>query len=353
MLSLIVGALGLGGLGGDRLLERKLDDVAVIELPARVGESMYAGAHTEDTDRLAYYFGDTYTWASIGSGPAYRQLLVVSLMSPDASEADYRRLPSSFRLSYDPSHRVPPASLGSGTLEVHAGRYRQNTLAEPSHTYLYRDRTRRLQIAWHSVDEDVKPDKARQLIERMAGSFRVLREPAEAFAEMRDRPRREAEERVEKVRWARAALARAGFVDLEPGRPQRRDGVYAEWTDDPEPRLQLLKPLGTLRIAADTPPARYPRPRPGIAATGSVGWREHWEGEWRFHNHDNDYLPLPGIAAWLASGQSDENTIQFFYSVTVRVEESSREWIESLGGFHAHWPEVERAWSEGRLVPPR
>ena len=54
MVSLIVGAFGLGALGGDRLVERRLDDVAVIELPARIGDAMYDGARSTDTDRLAY-----------------------------------------------------------------------------------------------------------------------------------------------------------------------------------------------------------------------------------------------------------------------------------------------------------
>lgn len=347
-LIMVAAVVGLGALGGDRLVERRLDDVAVIALPARVDEPTFAGTRTEDGDRLAWAFATTYGWASIGSAPAYRQLLFVSLMAPDATDADYERLPSSFRLAYDPSQRLQAIPLGNGTLTVVAGTYRQNTLREPSHTFVYRDRTRRLQVAWHSVDADVAPDVARRLVDRMAASFRIVGDPEPAFAGLRDRPRREARERADRRRLARDALARAGFADLVPGEPRSRDGVYVEWMSEPEPRFQLVKPLGLVHVAPGTPQARHPRPTPGIAAAGSVGWRERWDGNWRFFNHDDDYLPLPGIATVLAALQDDPHTLLFYYSVTVRVEEASREQIEQLGGFYRSLPTVEQAWREGQ-----
>jgi len=341
---------GLGVAAGDRLVDRRLDDVAVIALPARVEEAMFAGARTAEDDRLVFAFGSTYRWASIGSGPAYRQLLFVSYMAPDASDEDYERLPSDFHPHYDPARRLPPERMGTATLSIRAGDYRQNALQEPSHTYVYRDRDRRLQIAWHSVDEDLDPDTARRLLARAAASFRVVREPVATFAEMRDRPRREADRRSDNLRLARDALARAGFAGLEPGLPQSRDGVYAEWMSEPEPRFQLVKPLGSVRPPPGMPPASRARPRPGVAATGSIGWHEFLDGAWRFHNAANDYLPMPGIAARLAARQVDPGAQLYFYSVTVRVEEVDLAQIEGLGGFYLNLPAVEQAWREDRLI---
>lgn len=85
------------------------------------------------------------------------------------------------------------------------------------------------------MDDDVAPDAARGLIESMARSFRILREPVAAFAEMHERPHREAAQRTANLQLARDVLARAGFGGLEPGRPQTRDGILAEWKPLPLP----------------------------------------------------------------------------------------------------------------------
>ena len=42
--------------------------------------------------------------------------------------------------------------------------------------------------------------------------------------------------------------------DAAPGKPVFARGVYAEWMNDPEPRFQLVKPLGLLRITGGPPP---------------------------------------------------------------------------------------------------
>jgi len=134
--------------------------------------------------------------------------------------------------------------------------------------------------------------------------------------------------------------------------------VYVEWMSDPEPRFQLLLPLGRVRVASNSTPATRPRP---VRLTGAgasvmtlgrtVGWREIDEGEWRFSNDENAYLPFTGIGAALASQASDPSYVQFYYSATVRVEEESDdERLTSLRWFFDDVPEVRRLWQEGKLV---
>jgi len=71
-----------------------------------------------------------------GAAPRTASSWVVSLMAPDATDADYERLPSSF-----PPRLRPLAAAGGrsrsapATLTAVAGTYRQNTLQEPSHTW--------------------------------------------------------------------------------------------------------------------------------------------------------------------------------------------------------------------------
>ena len=227
---------------------------------------------------------------------------------------------------------------------------------EPSYTFLYVDRSRRLQLAWHVVKTEVELDAGAELIARMAASFRIVREPVAEFATIRDRPRKEAEDRARKRATALEMLAREGFGTLQPGKPILKNGVYVEWMSDPEPRFQLLVPLGKVRVAADAPAGSRPRPvrldRASGATgewVGSVGWREYIEGKWELSNRDNAYLPFAGIAAALA-GEDDAGFVQFYYSATVRVEESPDDRLTGLRWFLDGVPEVRRLWREGKLV---
>lgn len=337
-----------------RLMERRLADIAVIGVPRMVKDEMYKGVRDDQAGRLTFAFSTSYFWASFGSSTAYKHLLFVSLMAPDASEAEYREYPARFSVSYDGGKIVTAAALGSGTLTVREGIYTQNTLREPAYELLYVDRARRLQIAWHAVKAEVDLATATDLVGRMAASFRIVREPAAQFAEMRDRPRKDAEDRARKRAMAIELLQGEGYGPPEPGKPVFRNGVYVEWMAEPEPRFQLLVPLGRVRAAAGA----QPRPvRLDLASgtrkdwSGSVGWREFAGGEWTQSNRDNAYLPFKGISAALARNGNDRELVSFYYSATVRVEEEPDDRrLTSLEWFFRELPELQRLWREGKLV---
>ena len=340
-----------------RLAERALADIAVIQVP-RSTKEMYEGVRDDQQGRLVFTFSSDYFWASLGSGMAYKQQLFVSLMAPDASDAEYAAYPTRWSLSYDDRKRVTTSPVGSGTLTVFTGLYRQNTLQEPSYMFFYVDRARRLQIAWHAVKKEIDLATGTEVVGRMASSFRIVRDPPARFTEMRDQPRKDAEDRARKRALAAATLEREGYGPLAPGKPMRKNDVYVEWMADPEPRFQLLLPLGRVRVAANATPATRPRP---VRLTGAgaaamtwcrtVGWRELDEGEWRFSNYENAYLPFTGISAALAAQASDSAYVQFYYSATVRVEEESDDArLTSLRWFFDGVPEVRRLWRDGKLV---
>jgi hypothetical protein len=188
---------------------------------------------------------------------------------------------------------------------------------------------------------------------RMAASFRITRDPTAQFAEMRDRPRKDAERRARYRALARETLAREGFAPLAPGKPVLSNGVYAEWTEDPEPRFQLLVPLGRVRIAGARPRPATLTNSDGTRRTlrGTVGWRELAEGKWEASNDENDYLPMEGMRGMLAAKASDAEFVYFYYSATVRVEEESDDTrLTSVRWFLDTVPEVQRLWREGKLV---
>ena len=339
-----------------RLSERALADIGSIGVPRMVKDEMYKGIRDDQPGRLTFTFSTSYFWASFGSSTAYKHQLFVSLMAADASEAQYAELPSLYRLSYEGRKTVRTTTLGSGKLTVSEGVYMQNTLEAPAHTFVYVDRARRLQITWHAVKEETGLDDGIAAIGRMAASFKLARDPVAQFAEMRDRPRKDAEDRAHKRALATATLEREGFGPLEPGKPVLKNGVYVEWMADPEPRFQLLVPLGRLRIPPNATPVNRPRPvRQGNNASwppwGVVGWREFTDGEWAVSNYENAYLPFKGIAAALAAEGQDPAFVYFYYSATVRVEEESGdERLANLRWFLDTVPEAKRLWREGKLA---
>lgn len=340
-----------------RLSERALADIAAISIPRVVKEEMYKGAR-DQAGRLTFTFATSYFWASFGSGTAYKHQLFVSVMAPDATDGEYKEMPRNMSLSYDRESEVRRSAIGSGNLTIYQRRYTQNTLAEPSHLFVYTDKTRRLQIVWHAVTKEISLADGVKAIERMASSFRIVREPTAEFAEMRDLPRKAESDRARKRALIRETLTREGYGALEPGKPVLKDGVYVEWMSDPEPRLQLLVPLGRVRVAANATPVNRPRPvrRPPSGQLGSrwagiVGWREFVEGEWTTSNVENAYLPFVGIAAELAKGEHDPAFVEFYYSATLRVEEVVNDrFLDNLEWFFADLPDVRRLWREGKLL---
>src|SRR6185436_202294 len=189
---------------------------------------------------------------------------------------------------------------------------------------------------WHAVKKEIDLATGTEVVGRMASSFRIVRDPGARFTEIRDRPRKDAEDRARKHALAAATLEREGYGPLAPGKPVRKNDVYVEWMADPEPRFQLLLPLGRVRVAANATPATRPRPvrlpTGGSAPRwgGIVGWREFVDGHWELSNRDNAYLPFKGIDAALAGEQSDPAYVYFYYSASVRVEESDDEWVTDL-----------------------
>jgi hypothetical protein len=341
-----------------QLKERALEDVAVIGIPRGIKDQMYKGLRDDQAGRLTFTFATSYFWASIGSSTAYRQQIFVSYMAPDASDAEYAAMPRNMSLSYDPRTKVSTSTIGSGTLTITEGLYRQNTLAEPSYTFFYVDRKRRLQIYWHTAKTETDLAQGTELIGKMAASFRVKREPTAEFAAMRDRPRKDAEEAARKRALALEMLNREGYGAAEPGKPVFRNDVYVERMTDPEPRFQLVVPLGRVRIDPATP--RWSRPRPVRLTNpdgtskhlpGSVGWREFIDDTWEMSNQDNAYLPMSGIGAALAAKGNDPAFVTFYYTATVRIEEESDDTrLTNLRWFFDSVPEVRRLWQEGKLV---
>jgi hypothetical protein len=341
-----------------QLKERALADVAVIGIPRGIKDEMYKGGRDDQAGRITFTFATSYFWASFGSSTAYRQQIFVAYMAPDATDAEYAAWPKGVSLTYEPRRTVATSIIGSGTLRVDEGLYRQNSLAEPSYTFLYADRKRRLQIYWHTAKTEMDLAKGTDLIGKMAASFRVKREPTAEFAAMRDRPRKEAEEAARKRGLALEMLNREGYGAAEPGKPVFRNDVYVERMTDPEPRFQLVVPLGRVRIDPATPRASRPRPirltNPDGTSKdlpGSVGWREFIEDAWEMSNNDNAYMPMDAIAAALVAKSNDPAFVTFYYAATVRIEEESDDTrLTNLKWFFDSVPEVRRLWREGKLV---
>ena len=341
-----------------RMSERALADIAVIRVPRMVKDEMYKGIRLDQAGRITFTFGSTYFWASFGSSQAYKHQLFISLMAPDATEGEYREPPRNWGVSYEKRGEIRRSPLGSGSLTVDEGIYTQNTLRTPAYTLSYVDKSRRLQIDWHAVKEEIELEHAIAAMQAMASSFRLKREPTAEWTEMRDMPRNAEKERLRKVALMRETLVREGYGDLQPGKPVLKHGVYVEWMTDPEPRVQLLMPLGRVRIPANVTPMTRPRPvgrpnegQPGSRWAGVVGWRELVDGEWTTSNNDNAYLPFPGISAELAKGEHDPGFVEFYWSHTLRVEQVINDrWLVTLQWFFDDLPAVRQAWSDGRLT---
>ena len=277
-----------------RLAERALADIAVIQVP-RSTKEMYEGVRDDQHGRLVFTFSSDYFWASLGSGLAYKQQLFVSLMAPDASDAEYAAYPTRWSLSYDDRKRVTTSPVGSGTLTVFEGIYHQNTLQEPAYTFFYVDRARRLQIAWHAVKKEIDLATGTNVVGRMAASFRIVRDPAAGFAEMRDRPRKDAEDRTRKRALAAATLEREGYGPLTPGKPVLKNDVYTA--------RSVTTPVWSFHGDADqTVPVAVSRDR--IAALRKAGGRPlsteyagvgHNVWEWAYTE--------PALVRWLFSNR--------------------------------------------------
>jgi hypothetical protein len=348
-----------------RLTERSLAGMAVVQVPHTLSDENKDRLYGDDgPGGLSFGFASTYLWASFGSVTAYRQHLVISLMAPDASDADYAALPRRLRISYEQRRTLTPRTFGSGSLATTAGLYVRGSVSEPAYLFHYSDRARRLQLVWHVIRKDVDLDSGIAQVQRMAGSFRIVHDPVAVLAEKREAPRQDAALRQGRLAKALAMLQREGYGTPVPGQPVLRSGVYLEWMASPEPRYQLLLPLGCVRAGA--PGAVLQRPRPVAGAPSSpdaspaaspsasqIGWREFDNGEWVFSNDHHAYLPFDGVARVLQARQQDPACVYFFAAATVRVEEEEDEArLRSLRWFLDSVPELQRRWRQGSLVAP-
>lgn len=338
--------------------ERTLADVGVIAIPRVIKDEGFKGLRNEQAGRVMFSFSTSYFWASFGSGTAYKHRLVVSVMAPDASSAEYEEYPSHWSLSYDDVHTVRRLSLGSGTLTVKEGSYRQNTLQEPSYLYFYVDPPRRLQIVWHAVKSEGDLDSGIESVRKMASSFRIVHDPSAVYAAQRDRPRKAADDFSRRLSVLRGTLDREGFGQAAPGVAQHAHGIYVETLEEPESRVQLVVPLGRVRIAGVGSAANRPRPvplrtmaAPNATWNGAVGWRElNDEGQWEFSNRENQYLPFSAIGDSLAAAGSDRSFVYFYYASTLRTELAPESRLTTFKWFLDEVPEVRRLWREGKLI---
>lgn len=346
-------------MGSEQTSERKLDDVAVIELPKSLKEEFLKGMRTDQADRLMFSFGKSYFWASFGGITRYKQLLVVSIIAPDAAASAYEMRPKTMTVSWPKPRVVHNATKGTGTITVTAGNYEAGSNNYPSHLFEYRDRSRRLQIVWHATESEVSLAAGIALLEKMATSFRIVSDPVATFTHMRERPMREAADRVRRLALAKEMLAKAGYANLVAERPVFRNGMYMEWTSDPEPRYQMLVPLGVVKATMFSPTGVIPqRPAPLTNAAGDtvlegvIGWYAFIDGAWEFHNGDNAYLPFAGVSAVLKVEHVKKDEVLYYYSATVRVEEEEPDTrLTSLQWFTNGIAEVQRQWRDGKIVP--
>jgi hypothetical protein len=350
----LLGALAVPVHAQARLTARALADVAVVRVPSDIKGPDNPDPRVAAAGRVSWSFSSTYFWASMGSVTRYRQKMIVAVMAPDATPSEYDEMPDRMDVTYEQRKRVRQGSLGKGTVTVWQCSYPLGVDRVAAYQYLYVDRSQRLQIAWHAVVDEVDLATALAQLPRIAASFRIVRDPLSLFAELRDAPRKDSLVRAGKVVSAREMLRREGYPALAAGKPVLRNGVYVEWMSDPEPRYQLLVPLGRIRAAANNSVVDRPRPlRDNVPMAGTIGWREFSDDAWAFHNNDNDYLPLHGVGAALALAQQDRGFVYFYYVGTVRIEEETDgERLRSLKWFLDGVPDVQRRWRAGTLVGP-
>lgn len=348
---LAVGAAPAGA--SPRLRVRPLDDVATIGVPAGLEPERYAATADESMHRLAFQFASRYLWASMGGVIRYRQVMVVSVLAPDAPPEAIEAWLQRWPVSYESRGRVRVQPLAGGTLRITEAVYAVGVDREPAFEYRFVDRTRSLQILWHAVASQHDPATAPATIERMASGYRLLRDPTPLLADARARPAREAATREQRRASVQELLAREGYGLPEPGVAQWRRGAWLEWMDEPERRYQLLVPLGFVRIAPGSGVHQRPRPLGSSSDTRGVGWREFIDGDWLFTNRDHGYLPFRGIAATLAARQHDPACVYFYWAGTVRVDhETDPRRLGGLAWFFDALPSVQRRWHDGALVGP-
>lgn len=283
---------------------RRLGEVATIEIPRRARLDPPGATAREHATWVGYRLDRFHTWA-MGSGTPYRAVLFINLHAPGAGDA-----------SYAEALRDNARDLNGGAddwkllekgdrWEIGQGRYTVNMLNEPTWRLQYRDPSRRVSVLWQVYQKDVKLADARAALVRMVESVQRVTEPR--FAEIADRPRRQAEENERKVRAAREWLAARGFTPLEAGVPVTVDGITVEYMAKPERRLMLYKGIAARPTGALPRWAGY-----GVRTWADTGWENTMP--------DGDYYPMPGTRAMLDRSQSRPGPHHFLIR-TIRLDE--------------------------------
>ena len=186
----LLGTLALACSAQPRMAERELAEVGRIDVPAGLKAERYLGYDSERMNRLSFAFTAT-RWLTWPGGPVrYRQLLLVSVMAADAPDAEYATRPQGMTVSYEKIVQGAARPLGSGRLLMTEGLYHLDGEYRPAVEYVYVDKARRLQIAWHAVRTELDDATATAVLSRMASSFRLTQDPVAVMAQARAEPAR-------------------------------------------------------------------------------------------------------------------------------------------------------------------
>lgn len=288
---------------GSRTVE--LGSIAILEIPRRAGLGK-PGPANEHADWVGFRLDRFHNWA-VGSGTPYRAALFVNVHAEGSPGSAYDAALAANERDLNGGADDWQQLVRDAQWEIGQGRYTVNMLDEPTWRIKLRDPARRVSLLWQVFQKDWKKlDDAKEALQAMAGSLRIVEEPD--FAEIADRPRQAALENERKVNAALAWLEGKGFGRLQPGVPVTRDGITVEYRTDPERRLMLL------RLIASKPAA----PLPDYVA---YGWRVWSDDEgWQDMMDGNDYYPAPGTQALL--GQTlDKPGPHYFLIRTIRLDE--------------------------------
>jgi hypothetical protein len=286
--------------------EYRLGETAVVRIPRRARLEPATGPTAEANGWVSFRLDRFHTWA-MGSFTPYRSVLFLSIHEPGSTS--YREALADGEGRLNGGGKDWRLVSSDDRWEIGSGIYDVNMLNEPTWRLEYRDSTRRVGVLWQVYQKDWDLDAAKRAILAMVESLVIVSEPD--FAEIRDRPRRLAEENERKLAAAMDTLAARGFGTLTPGVPVTVNDVTVEYQTDPERRLVLFRLIGARLDSV-----------PEVVTQGQRTWAD---SRWVDHNEgDRDYYPSPGIRALLAD-RLDRSRAYPYLIRTIRVDEVAAE----------------------------